>query len=145
MKIGHKNWRDDSIRFWKLVDKTDKCWNWNGSRNADGYGQFHRNGSNIGAHRYSYELNVDKIPEGLVIDHLCRNRSCVNPAHLEPVTQKENCLRGTSPWANNARKTHCKYGHLLSENRRCIICRRSQQRKYKKKKREMIRALKNQV
>jgi hypothetical protein len=102
-------------RFWSKVEKTSSCWLWRGATNASGYGlswdptrQRPKR-----AHRVSYELSVGPIPEGLVLDHLCRNPSCVNPAHLEPVTDRENILRGTGASAQNARKTHCPKGHPL--------------------------------
>ena len=105
-----------------------ECWRWTGSISPNGYGRFNL----IYAHRRSYELHVGPIPEGLTIDHLCRHRWCVNPAHLEPVTRGENVLRGVGPSAQHARKTHCKRGHPLSgENlrvhargRECAICKR---------------------
>ena len=65
----------------------------------------------IQAHRVAYELVKGKIPAGLELDHLCRNRICCNPAHLEAVTGRENSLRGVSPWAKNACATHCPRGH----------------------------------
>lgn len=82
------------------------------------------------AHRVTYEALVGAIPDGLVIDHLCHNRSCVNPSHMEPVTQQENTLRGNGPAAINSRKTHCPQGHALTaENvygapmrRQCKTC-----------------------
>jgi hypothetical protein len=92
------------------------------------------------AHRAAYTLLVAPIPDGLTIDHLCRNTSCVNPAHLEPVTQRENGLRGTSPAAVNARKVECVNGHPLSGDnlhigtdgsRRCRICNRNKGRRRK--------------
>lgn len=109
------------------------CWLWQGKVSAGGYGEAGSkfNGT-IMAHRIMYEWVVGPIPEGLVIDHLCRVRLCVNPAHLEAVTEKENILRGTGPTAIRARKTHCKYGHPLaganvyryknSPYRQCGIC-----------------------
>lgn len=101
-------------RFWQKVDRTATCWLWTGSvagRTAWGaYGRF----EGKQAHRWSYERFVGPIPEALTLDHLCRVTLCVNPAHLEPVTQRENILRGTAPAAVNHRKTHCKRGHLLN-------------------------------
>lgn len=82
-------------RFWAKVDKDADCWEWRGSRNHKGYGLARRrDGKGIQAHRLAYELTVGPIPEGLEIDHLCVNRGCVNPSHLEPVTHTENIRRG---------------------------------------------------
>ena len=67
------------------------------------------------AHRAAYEVRIGPIPDGMVIDHLCRNRACINPAHMEPVTNRENVLRGTGPSAQHARKTHCNYGHAYDD------------------------------
>lgn len=77
----------------------------------DGYGNFYYERHNVAAHRFAYELEVGPIPDGLQIDHLCRNRACVRPSHLEPVTQFENWRRGEAPSVTNALKTHCKRGH----------------------------------
>jgi hypothetical protein len=98
------------------IELTSTCWNWSGAPNCNGYG---RRGiskkKELLAHRLMYELLVGPIPPGLTLDHICRNRMCVNPAHLEPVTNKVNILRGESPAAKNARKTHCPKGHLFDE------------------------------
>jgi hypothetical protein len=80
---------------------------------SDRYGDFSYQGKVHLAHRFSYELCNDKIPKGLTIDHLCRVTFCVNPNHLEAVTMRTNTLRGISPVASNAKKTHCKKGHTL--------------------------------
>jgi hypothetical protein len=107
-----------SIRFWAKVSRGDdgECWNWLGSKNALGYGKFYV--GTVGgravlqrAHRFSYEETVGPIPDSLVIDHLCRNASCVNPAHLEPVTNRENLVRGVGFVGVNTRTTHCPAGH----------------------------------
>lgn len=94
------------------------CWNWSGHPRDGGYSGFyitHRGALTRYAHRYAYEALVGPIPDGMVIDHLCRNRQCVNPAHLEPVTHKTNLMRGHGTLARiNAQKTHCNYGHELS-------------------------------
>ncbi len=102
-------------RFWSKVDKSGgraACWPWLASIQQDGgYGRFSLNGRSIPAHRMAYELVVRPIPNGLTIDHLCRRRDCVNPAHLEPVTIGVNTLRSpTAASAVNARKTHCNSG-----------------------------------
>lgn len=81
-------------RFWSRVDKTEGCWNWKGRLGHDGYGLFSiGKRDNVIPHRFSYELEVGPIPEGLQLDHLCRNRACVRPDHLEPVTREENMRR----------------------------------------------------
>lgn len=136
-------------RFWSKVDRrsTDECWAWLGSKTDRGYGLlgFFVDGARTTqrAHRVSYELNVGPIPEGLTIDHLCRNTSCVNPAHLEAVTMRENILRGTSFSAVNAAKTRCIHGHdLTPENvytrpngcRQCRECARVMRRRYEASK-----------
>jgi hypothetical protein len=86
--------RDPSERFWEKVDKSGECWIWLGSKNSKGYGTFmYEKPKRVGAHRFAYEDQVGPIPEGLTIDHLCWNPSCVRPSHLEPVTQAENNRR----------------------------------------------------
>ncbi len=98
-------------RFWAKVNKaTSGCWEWQATL-VNGYGVFWNGTRQIRAHRYAYELLKGKIPEGLTIDHLCRNRKCVNPDHLEVVTMRENVLRGVGITAKNARATHCPKGH----------------------------------
>ena len=119
--------------FWKRVKKTDSCWWWTGERTKQGYGMLATrirptaSRSKL-AHRVSWELENGAIPDGHYIDHLCRNESCVNPSHLEPVTPKENVRRGL----HGVLRTHCKYGHELTEEntwyeaktncRRCKKC-----------------------
>lgn len=96
-------------RFWARVDKTPDCWNWTASKTASGYGQIWDGQRVAFTHRYAYELLVGPIPEGLTIDHLCRNTSCCNPAHLEAVTQAENNRRAS------AVITQCVNGHSYLE------------------------------
>ncbi len=118
-------------RFWKRVEKTDYCWNWKGILTRSGYPHFSFHGEYANGHRFAYSMLRGPIPNGLVLDHLCRNRACVNPDHLEPVSLKTNILRGTGLAAINAKKTHCVRGHEFtpentyrsSSGRDCRTCR----------------------
>ncbi len=103
-------------RFWEKVEKTTSCWNWTAGINMGGYGTFWSKKRHRLAHRWSYEHFTGPIPDGLTIDHLCRNTKCVNPKHLEAVTQRENVFRGESLFAKNHKKTHCKRGHEFTSD-----------------------------
>ena len=94
------------------LDGPDGCWTWRGHANENGYGALYSNTySVLLAHRLALHIAKRPVPEELVVDHLCRNTLCVNPRHLEPVTSRENILRGVGMGARNARKTHCVNGH----------------------------------
>src|SRR5438105_7122344 len=99
-----------SERFWSKVDRGGDadCWSWLASKDRDGYGFFcvSKDRPDDRAYRVAYRLLVGPIPNGLELDHLCRNPGCVNPTHLEPVSHRVNVLRGQGPSAINARKTH---------------------------------------
>lgn len=99
----------DCVRFLTKYKQVGDCWVWVGHLTKDGYGNF-RMKNYYKAHRVSYTMFVGEIPTGLQIDHLCRNRACVNPKHLEPVTQRQNIDRGMSGVPGRS-KTHCKNGH----------------------------------
>lgn len=124
---------------WKRVTISEGgCWLWRGVTTG-GYGYMDIRGQRFLAHRVAYTLFVGAIPKGKQLDHLCRVRHCINPAHLEVVTSRENVLRGEGISAQNARKTHCKNGHPFSaENtrnrpdgrRRCRECERTQDQAY---------------
>ena len=104
------------VRFLASTSISAGCWNWRAGKTGAGYGAIKISGRTLGAHRVAYELSSGKsIPEKMEIDHLCRNRACVNPEHLEVVTAKENILRGTCPAAFNSKKIHCPMGHPYSK------------------------------
>lgn len=135
-------------RFTKYIKIVGDCWEWQAHRDKDGYGIFtFKHHHSVKAHRFSYELYKGAIPTDLVIDHLCRNRKCVNPNHLEIVTNKENCLRGIGPSAINSRKTHCNRGHPFDEEntyyqkngRLCKMCNNENARKRKEQNPEGFR------
>ncbi|MEU2393982.1 HNH endonuclease signature motif containing protein [Streptomyces sp. NPDC007369] len=125
--------RDFTDRFLaKVTDAEGGCWEWTGHIMNSGYGRFWLDGEQQYAHRVAYEVLRGPIPAGLVIDHLCRNRRCANPDHLEPVTNRTNILRGEGFAARRARQTHCLRGHLFDNGntyvarngtRKCRRCR----------------------
>lgn len=141
---------------WDRIDvgAPDACWPYLGATSY-GYGRHivdTTTKATRAAHRLAYESVHGPVPDGLVLDHLCRNRGCCNPAHLEPVTSGENTRRGYAPAAINARKTHCKNGHELTpENlcdqadgrRRCRICEREYRRQHYAANRAHIREREN--
>jgi hypothetical protein len=126
--------KDPFLRFKSLIFKNSKtgCWEWTGCLRPDGYGLFGIRQKRYRAHRWSYEYFIGAIPKNLELDHLCRNTKCVNPKHLEPVTHRENTMRGESFVAKHTVKTHCINGHMFNtENtyywnghRHCRVCRR---------------------
>lgn len=125
------------VRFWAKVDlhAAGGCWLWLAGRHEDGYGRFRFGGAMVRAHRFAYELLAGEIPKGLVLDHLCRVRGCVNPDHLEAVTQAENTRRALLA---NTLKTQCPAGHpydvintrVTPDGRRhCRRCERDQRQR----------------
>ncbi len=145
----------DLNRFWDKVDFTGGpkgCWLWMAHCTDTGYGQFRRDSIKmVRAHRYAWELLVGPIAEGMVLDHLCRVKICVNPQHMEEVTERENILRGYGTPANNARKTHCNKGHAFDgpntrfytcnsgyQGRVCRACKRETNQKLRQRRKEDV-------
>lgn len=139
-------------RFFAKVDKTDTCWIWTASLNHKGYGQFQSStyGRPMLAYRFAYLMLVGEVPEGLVLDHICEVKACVNPQHLEPITNQENLIRGGVGQKNaehHKSRTHCRNGHEYTEEntsywnrksrgvltRRCNLCYTKQQEKFSKR------------
>ena len=120
--------------MWDRVEPTLTCWIWHGYVDPDGYGQY------LGrpAHRVVYERLICEIPADLQLDHLCRNRLCVNPAHLEPVTSEENTRRAWAYRKSAPKEGHCLRGHKYTAEdfaangrRKCRTCQREgDQRRY---------------
>jgi len=132
---------DSRRRLLSLIGKPEECWV-SENKTRRGYWTVRRNGRIVLAHRAMYELIKGEIPSGLQLDHLCRNRACINPSHLEPVTCRVNLLRGKTHAAANALKTHCKHGHpfdsentvIVSDGRSCRECGRIRARNYARMK-----------
>jgi HNH endonuclease len=141
---GDTTYRPVMERFFEMVEKTSTCWNWIGTKGVEGYGRFtlprtfakthplYANRSRFTlAHRFLFQEVNGRIADEMTLDHLCRNRACVNPQHLEVVSQKENLHRSPiAPAGINNRKTHCVRGHELvpgnlrrsNSRRACLAC-----------------------
>lgn len=132
-------------RLFEKLQVTDGCWEWTGARNARGYGVFHlTRGHQISAHRAVWIVIRGPLRDDLQLDHLCRNRACVNPDHLDPVSARENILRGLSPAAWHVFVRACPRGHPYNEEntyvaqnggRSCKICRRLAMRRLRARRR----------
>ncbi|MEV5567572.1 HNH endonuclease signature motif containing protein [Streptomyces sp. NPDC052196] len=137
-----RDWTDRFLA--RLADTERGCWEWRGTRDRDGYGQMWLDGRHRSVHRIAYEAVCGAIPDGLVIDHLCRTRACANPDHLEAVPHRVNVLRGVSFAARKARQTHCVNGHAFTTTnvyrapngtRKCRTCRAAANHRYQRRRR----------
>lgn len=146
---------DDRLpnRFWSKASVNDAtgCWEWNAQKSHNGYARFQLESQPQRAHRVSYQALVGAIPEGMTLDHLCRVRHCVNPAHLEPVTQAENNRRAARASSRKGfplkTRTHCPVGHPYDEantavsrngKRRCRACTHTRKRRYRQEGRVAV-------
>lgn len=111
-------------RFWEKVQPCPMsgCWLWTGAAQSFGYGSIAVDGTRRTAHSLAYKTLIGSVPDGLELDHKCRVSACCNPLHLEPVTHRENMLRGNTPSAINAAKTHCPNGHPYAAGRKRRAC-----------------------
>lgn len=140
--------KDERVVFWSKVERrgAHECWPWLGSINEQGYGQVSINRITWRAHRLAVRLDGRKIPPAMVVDHICRNRSCVNPGHLRVVTPKENTLENSEHWsAKYAARDHCSKGHKYTPEtsfvkqrghrsyRVCRICQRGYTRRWRER------------
>jgi HNH endonuclease len=127
---------EERFRAKVRVDEATGCWLWTAATDGHGYGQINVAGVPVKAQRIAWVLYVGPIPDGLHIDHLCRVRLCVNPAHLEPVTAAENTRRQLAAIGHpNSRKTHCPRGHPYNARRGCTPCHTEASRRYRARQR----------
>lgn len=134
-------------RFWSCVQRSDGCWLWTSALDRDGYGRFRAKIAGrplqTGAHRVAFVLLRGPIPDGLQLDHTCREKRCVRPDHLEPVTIAENRRRSDVATGRLSARSACANGHAFSEQtvyqdggaRRCRVCRLEAQRRYAARRR----------
>lgn len=137
-------------RFWKKVRKTDGCWVWTASHGSSGYGQFEVRGQNWAAHRIAWMICRHHLPRwGFELDHLCRNRSCVRPSHMDVVTRSENLARRPKETYPNAMKERCHKGHEYDYaiqkgdrkgHRVCRECQKERQREHRRRKKAAIQS-----
>jgi hypothetical protein len=133
-RLGLRRARDPGARLVAYSDRSGDCWLWLGSLTRDGYGRTHVAGVDRLAHVVAYELHVGPVPEGLVLDHTCRVRRCINPAHLEPVPVAVNTARGDAPSAVTHRSRVCRLGHPIPDGGRCKVCHAAAQRAWYERK-----------